>query len=152
MAAIRECLDFYINGQWVDSDDRSTFSVANPATGESIADVASCGTAETRRAIEAAEAAMTGWRKRSAKERAAILRKWFTLMMDAQDDLAQIRARRRLATIGPEQCGELLAVHPVAAHGHVGQQLVRALRLEQQGGKDAACSFHGEFIFIEKGF
>jgi succinate-semialdehyde dehydrogenase/glutarate-semialdehyde dehydrogenase len=80
----------YINGQWVDSDDRSTFSVANPATGESIADVASCGTAETRRAIEAAEAAMTGWRKRSAKERAAILRKWFTLMMDAQDDLAQI--------------------------------------------------------------
>jgi len=80
----------YIDGQWVDSDDGSTFSVSNPANGESIAEVASCGSAETRRAIEAAEAAMIDWRARSAKERAAIMRKWFNLMMDAQEDLAQI--------------------------------------------------------------
>ena len=80
----------YINGAWVDGDGGDTFAVTNPATGESIAEVASCGTAETRRAIEAAGAAMLAWRKRSVKDRAGILRKWFNLMMDAQEDLAQI--------------------------------------------------------------
>ena len=80
----------YINGQWVDSDDGNTFGVDNPATGETIAEVASCGTAETRRAIEVAERAMVDWRKRPAKERTAILRKWFDLMMASQEDLAQI--------------------------------------------------------------
>jgi len=80
----------YIDGKWVDGDDGSTFSVTNPATGESIAEVASCGTAETRRAIEAAAAALITWRKLSAKARSAILRKWYNLMMDAQDDLGQI--------------------------------------------------------------
>ena len=80
----------YINGKWVDGDNGDTFAVTDPATGESIADVASCGTAETRRAIEAAEVAMLAWRKRSVKDRAAILRKWFNLMMDSQEDLAQI--------------------------------------------------------------
>jgi succinate-semialdehyde dehydrogenase/glutarate-semialdehyde dehydrogenase len=80
----------YINGKWVDGDSGDTFAVTDPATGESIAEVASCGTAETRRAIEAAEVAMLAWRKRSVKDRAGILRKWFNLMMDAQEDLAQI--------------------------------------------------------------
>jgi succinate-semialdehyde dehydrogenase/glutarate-semialdehyde dehydrogenase len=64
--------------------------VLNPANGKSIAEVASCGTAETRRAIEAAGDAWSAWRRKSAKDRAAVLRKWFTLMMEAQEDLAQI--------------------------------------------------------------
>ncbi len=80
----------YIDGQWVDGDGGDTFPVINPATGETIADVASCGTDETRRAIEAAGAALSAWRERSAKDRATILRRWFYLMMDAQEDLAQI--------------------------------------------------------------
>jgi succinate-semialdehyde dehydrogenase/glutarate-semialdehyde dehydrogenase len=80
----------YIGGKWVDSDSGETFGVTNPATGEIIAECASCGTGETRRAIEAAEAAMHDWRERSAKERSGVLRKWFDLMMDAQEDLAQI--------------------------------------------------------------
>ncbi len=80
----------YIDGAWVDSDDGSTFAVTNPANGETIAEVASCGADETRRAIAAADAAMVGWRKRSAKDRAGILRRWFNLMMEAQEDLAQI--------------------------------------------------------------
>ena len=80
----------YIDGNWVDSDDGSTFAVTNPANGQTIAEVASCGAAETRRAIEVADSAMREWRRRSAKERAAILRRWFNLMMDAQEDLAQI--------------------------------------------------------------
>jgi succinate-semialdehyde dehydrogenase/glutarate-semialdehyde dehydrogenase len=80
----------YINGQWVASDTGETLDVINPATGEVIAKVASCGTAETRRAIEAAQAAQLEWRQRSIKERAVILRKWFNLMMESQEDLAQI--------------------------------------------------------------
>jgi len=80
----------YIDGQWVDGDGAATFPVIDPATGEAIAEVASCGTSETRRAIEAAQAAMPGWRRRNVKDRAAILRNWFNLMMEAQEDLAQI--------------------------------------------------------------
>jgi succinate-semialdehyde dehydrogenase/glutarate-semialdehyde dehydrogenase len=80
----------YINGQWVDADSGETVAVTNPANGEVIAEVAKCGTAETRRAIEAAADAFIEWRKRTAKERSACLRKWFNLMMEAQEDLAMI--------------------------------------------------------------
>ena len=80
----------YIDGQWTDADSGETFDVENPATGKSLAQVAKCGTAETRRAIEAAERAQVDWRKKPAKERSNLLRKWFNLMMDAQEDLAQI--------------------------------------------------------------
>ncbi len=80
----------FINGEWVDADNGDTLAITNPANGEVIAEVAKCGAAETRRAIEAAEAAMIDWRQRTAKERAALLRKWFNLMMEAQEDLAQI--------------------------------------------------------------
>ncbi|MCI0516731.1 MAG: NAD-dependent succinate-semialdehyde dehydrogenase [Woeseiaceae bacterium] len=80
----------YINGAWVDSDTRQTYPVNNPANGTLIAECASCGKAETRRAIEAADAAMPAWRKRSAKDRAAIMRRWFNLMMENQEDLARI--------------------------------------------------------------
>jgi len=80
----------YINGQWCDADSGETFPVLNPADGTAIAEVAKCGTAETRRAIEAAEKAQVLWRQTTAKERAALLRKWFALMLDAQEDLAQI--------------------------------------------------------------
>ena len=80
----------YIDGQWVNADSGEQQAVLNPATGETVAEVAKCGQAETRRAIAAAETAQRSWREKSAKERAAILRKWYSLMMAAQDDLAQI--------------------------------------------------------------
>jgi succinate-semialdehyde dehydrogenase/glutarate-semialdehyde dehydrogenase len=80
----------YIDGKWVDADSGDTLPVLNPANGQTIAEVAKCGTAETRRAIEAAERAQIEWRRKSAKERAAILRRWFNLMMESQEDLAQI--------------------------------------------------------------
>ena len=85
----------YINGQWIDADNGETVPVTNPANGEVIAEVANCGTAETRRAIEAAAAAFIVWRQRTAKERAACLRKWFNLMMEAQEDLAMIMTREQ---------------------------------------------------------
>lgn len=80
----------YINGQWVDADNGETIAVTNPVNGETVMDIARCGQAETRRAIEAAEVAQVKWRKTSAKERAARLRSWFNLMMAAEEDLARI--------------------------------------------------------------
>ncbi len=80
----------YIDGKWCDADSGETLAVLNPANGKKIADIAKCGTAETRRAIEAAQRAQLEWRETTAKERAAILRKWLELTLAAQDDLAQI--------------------------------------------------------------
>ena len=80
----------FINGQWVDADSGETLAVTNPATGAVLAQVAKCGTAETRRMIEAAETAQKAWAKTTAKERATVLRSWFNLMMENQEDLAQL--------------------------------------------------------------
>jgi succinate-semialdehyde dehydrogenase/glutarate-semialdehyde dehydrogenase len=80
----------FIDGQWVDADDGRTKPVTNPATGSQIGTVPFAGAAETRRAIEAANRAFPAWSKKLAKERSAILRKWFDLMLANQDDLAII--------------------------------------------------------------
>ncbi|MCH4813721.1 NADP-dependent succinate-semialdehyde dehydrogenase [Vreelandella neptunia] len=80
----------YINGQWVDADNGDTFTVTSPADNATIANVARMGKAETRRAIEAADAALPAWRNKTAKERAAILRQWFTLMHEHKEDLARL--------------------------------------------------------------
>ena len=80
----------YVDGAWCDADSRKVFAVNNPATGETLGAVPDMGAAEARRAIEAAERAWPAWRAKTARERAAILRKWFELMMAAQEDLAQI--------------------------------------------------------------
>ncbi|TCI00927.1 NAD-dependent succinate-semialdehyde dehydrogenase [Roseococcus sp. SYP-B2431] len=79
-----------IGGQWVQADSGKTFAVRNPATGEVVGNVPAMGKAETRRAIEAANAALPAWRKMLAKERATILRKLFDLMLANTDDLAAI--------------------------------------------------------------
>ena len=78
----------YINGAWVDADNQSTLAVYNPADGVQIGTVPNLGAAETRRAIEAANAAWPAWRAKTARERAAILRKWYEVMMANQEDLA----------------------------------------------------------------
>src|ERR687888_256468 len=80
----------YIDGAWVDADSGKTLAVHNPATGEELGTVPRMAGAEAKRAIEAAERAWPAWRAKTAKERAAILRKWFDLMMANQEDLAQI--------------------------------------------------------------
>jgi succinate-semialdehyde dehydrogenase/glutarate-semialdehyde dehydrogenase len=78
----------YVNGEWADADNGSTLAVTNPATGAQIGTIPHMGAAETRRAIDAANAAWPAWRKKSAKERAAILRKWNDLILENTDDLA----------------------------------------------------------------
>ncbi|HEX5392959.1 MAG TPA: NAD-dependent succinate-semialdehyde dehydrogenase [Rhodocyclaceae bacterium] len=78
----------YINGQWVSADSGKTFPVTNPATGETLAAVPDCGAEEPRRAIEAANAALPAWRAKKAMDRTRILRRWYELMIQHQDDLA----------------------------------------------------------------
>lgn len=80
----------YINGAWCNADGGGTRAVTNPATGDKLGTVPDMGTDETRRAIEAAQAAWPAWRKKTARERAAVLRKWNDLMLANADDLALI--------------------------------------------------------------
>ncbi|MFJ3075124.1 MULTISPECIES: NADP-dependent succinate-semialdehyde dehydrogenase [Pseudomonas] len=80
----------FINGEWLDADSGQTIKVTNPATGEVIGTVPKMGTAETRRAIEAADKALPAWRALTAKERSAKLRRWFELMIENQEDLARL--------------------------------------------------------------
>jgi succinate-semialdehyde dehydrogenase / glutarate-semialdehyde dehydrogenase len=80
----------YINGAWCDADSGDTFPVTNPATGETIGAVPLMGAAETRRAISAADGAWKSWRRKTAKERSVILRKWNDLILANLDDLALI--------------------------------------------------------------
>ena len=80
----------YIDGQWVDADSGETLEVNNPSSGSAIGTVPKMGAAETERAVDAAELAFQSWRRRTAKERAAVLRKLADLMMENQEDLAAL--------------------------------------------------------------
>src|SRR5678815_3340379 len=78
----------FVNGTWVTSQD--TIAVDDPATGDVIGTVPKLGRAETRRAIDAAAAEFPTWRAKTAKERAATLRRWFESIMANQEDLARL--------------------------------------------------------------
>ena len=96
----------FVDGEWCNADGGKTFAVHDPATGALIAEVPEMGAAETRRAIDAAHAAQPGWRKLSAKQRANILRKYFELVMAAQDDLAALLTAEQGKPL-PEAKGEI---------------------------------------------
>ena len=80
----------YVDGRWVDADNRESIPVNNPADNSILGTVPKMGADETRRAIEAAERALPEWRARTGKERAAVLRKLYELMIENQEDLAQL--------------------------------------------------------------
>jgi succinate-semialdehyde dehydrogenase/glutarate-semialdehyde dehydrogenase len=80
----------YVDGEWCDAQEGRTVDVINPATGEKLGTVPHMGGSETRRAIDAANAAWPAWRAKTAHERARILRKWNDLMLENADDLAVI--------------------------------------------------------------
>jgi len=85
----------YVNGQWTAADSGALLDVHNPATGEPIAQVPLSGAAETRRAIEAAERALPGWRRKTAAERSHLLQNWFRLLMQHQEDLARLMTQEQ---------------------------------------------------------
>lgn len=80
----------YVDGQWIDADSGAVITVVNPADGSVLGTVPKCGAVETRRAVDAAGAALPGWAAKIAKERSRILHRWFELCVEQQDDLAAI--------------------------------------------------------------
>ncbi|MDH4763997.1 succinate-semialdehyde dehydrogenase/glutarate-semialdehyde dehydrogenase [Pseudomonas sp. SORGH_AS199] len=80
----------YVDGAWIDADSGATVKVDNPATGETLGTIPKLGRAETKRAIDAANRALPGWRALTAKERSAKLRRWYELMIENQDDLGRL--------------------------------------------------------------
>jgi len=96
----------YIDGTWIDAGAHGHIDVDNPATREVIGSVPKLGRAETRLAIDAAARAFPAWRKKTAKERATTLRRWFDLMMANQDDLATLMTTEQGKPLG-ESKGEV---------------------------------------------
>ena len=90
----------FIDGKWCDADASTTLTVDDPATGLNIGSIPDMGAAETRRAIEAANAAWPAWREKTGKERGAVLRRWFDLIVANADDLAALMTA---------ECGKPLA-------------------------------------------
>ena len=80
----------WIDGNWADARSGKTIAVTNPADGRSVGTVPAVSAEEVRRTIDAAETALPAWRRRTAKERAEILYRWYNLMMEHQEDLAVI--------------------------------------------------------------
>ncbi|WP_096704836.1 NADP-dependent succinate-semialdehyde dehydrogenase [Magnetospirillum sp. 15-1] len=80
----------HVGGHWCDADGGEVIEVRNPSTGERLGSVPKMGAAETHRAIQAANAAWPAWRALTAKERARLLRRWYDLMVENQEDLAVI--------------------------------------------------------------
>ncbi|EQD80302.1 succinic semialdehyde dehydrogenase, partial [mine drainage metagenome] len=80
----------YVGGRWIDADSGARAAIRNPATGATLGTVPELGGAETRRAIEAAYAAFPAWAAKTAGERAALLERWYALLMEQQDDLATL--------------------------------------------------------------
>ncbi len=97
----------FIDGQWVDAADQKSFAVTNPATAQVIAHVPSVSTAQVEHAVEAADEALKTWKLTTAKERSILLKKWYQLMVEHQEDLAIILSTEQGKSI-TESRGEIL--------------------------------------------
>jgi succinate-semialdehyde dehydrogenase/glutarate-semialdehyde dehydrogenase len=97
----------YVNGEWLSANDGGTFEVSNPADGSLLANVAQLGVEETRAAIVAAAAAWPSWRNLTAKERAAVLRRWYELIVANKQDLAALMTAEQGKPLA-ESVGEVM--------------------------------------------
>src|SRR3979490_678818 len=97
----------FIDGAWVPADNGGTLTVHNPATTEKLGLIPNMGAAECRRAISSAATALPAWAARTAKDRAAALRRWFDLMLVHQEDLAVLMTAEQGKPLADSQ-GEIL--------------------------------------------
>ena len=97
----------YINGEWQAADQNQSFAVTNPATGALIAQVPSVSAKQVEQAVEAAATALQSWKLTTAKERSLLLKKWYQLIMDNQEDLATILSTEQGKSM-TESRGEIL--------------------------------------------
>src|SRR4051794_3616810 len=82
--------DAYVDGRWTAGAAGARFAVTNPANGQTLAQVANLDSADTRLGIEAAARALPAWRGRTAKDRGALMRRWFELITGSTEDLARL--------------------------------------------------------------
>ena len=97
----------YINGEWVSAENGETFAITNPADGSLVANVPEMGVAGAEAAVKVADAAWPAWRSKTAKERSAIMRRWFDLMLQNKDDLAAIMTAEQGKPLA-ESAGEVM--------------------------------------------
>ena len=113
----------FIDGAWSAADNGANLDVTNPATSKKLGSIPRMGAAETRRAIAAAAAALPAWRARTAKERAIILRRWFDLMIENQEDLAVLMTAEQGKPLAESKSEILYAASFIEWFGEEGKRL-----------------------------
>lgn len=131
----------FVGGQWIEADNGTTLAVVNPANGELIGSVANLGKAETNRAVEAAREAWPAWRRRSAHERAAILRRWYELLVQHADDLGTILTTEQGKPLREAKGEVLYAASFVEWYAEEGKRVV---------GQAAPCPLPGKRSLVLK--
>ena len=125
----------FIDGQWCNADSGETITVYNPANGEAIGGAPKMGTAETRRAIDAANRAFPLWRGKTAQERSRLLRNWFDLLLTHEEDLAVLMTAEQGKPIS-ESRGEIrYAASFIEWFAEEGKRVYGDIAPEQEPGK-----------------
>jgi succinate-semialdehyde dehydrogenase / glutarate-semialdehyde dehydrogenase len=125
----------FINGGWSAADSGATLDVTNPATSKKLGSIPNMGAAETRRAIAAAAAALPAWRARTAKERAIIMRRWFDLMTENQEDLAMLMTAEQGKPLAESKTEILYAASFIEWFGEEAKRLYGDIIPGHQGDK-----------------
>ena len=125
----------FIDGAWSAADSGAMLDVTNPATLKKLGSIPNMGAAETRRAIAAAAAALPAWRARTAKERAVILRRWFDLMIENQEDLATLMTAEQGKPLAESKTEILYAASFIEWFGEEAKRLYGDIIPGHQGDK-----------------
>src|SRR5277367_4190154 len=125
----------FIDGGWSAADNGAILDVTNPATSEKLGSIPNMGAAETRRAIAAAAAALPAWRARTAKERAIIMRRWFDLMTENQEDLATLMTAEQGKPLAESKTEILYAASFIEWFGEEAKRLYGDIIPGHQGDK-----------------
>jgi succinate-semialdehyde dehydrogenase/glutarate-semialdehyde dehydrogenase len=125
----------FIDGDWCAADSGATLDVSNPATSEKLGSIPNMGAAETRRAIAAAAASLPAWRARTAKERAVIMRRWFDLITENQQDLATLMTAEQGKPLAESKTEILYAASFIEWFGEEAKRLYGDIIPGHQGDK-----------------